>query len=68
MKGSNWKRFKCTSNMSWNWKLIWKVKDTMKARYRVNTWIANPSGYTVSSGIVGFGIDSIFQNIDLSLG
>lgn len=50
LKGKSWKRFKCPSLASWNWKQIWSVKDTMKSGYIKDMWLADKRGYTISSG------------------
>lgn len=50
LKGRNWKRYKCPSNVGWYWRSIWRVRDIMKDGYQRDIWKLNPRGYTVANG------------------
>ncbi|XP_074313864.1 uncharacterized protein LOC141649062 [Silene latifolia] len=46
LKGRNWQEYIPTSNSSWVWRRICRVKQRLAAGYVQGTWQVQPSGYT----------------------
>ncbi|XP_074290841.1 uncharacterized protein LOC141617551 [Silene latifolia] len=50
MKGAAWSDYTPTSDVSWSWKAIVKVRDKLLGSYSAELWHGESRGYTVRSG------------------
>ncbi|XP_074300288.1 uncharacterized protein LOC141631529 [Silene latifolia] len=46
LKGREWQEYEPTSNSSWVWRRICRVKNLLANGYQQGTWLVQPSGYT----------------------
>ncbi|XP_074277614.1 uncharacterized protein LOC141601250 [Silene latifolia] len=50
IKGTPWDQYTPKSDTSWYWRTICKVKEKYSTGYSNGQWLAQPTGYTMSSG------------------
>ncbi|XP_074266683.1 uncharacterized protein LOC141589961 [Silene latifolia] len=50
IKGTPWDQYTPKSDTSWYWGIICKVKEKYSTGYSNGQWLAQPTGYTMSSG------------------
>ncbi|XP_074297375.1 uncharacterized protein LOC141628090 [Silene latifolia] len=50
MKGLDWDTYHPPQDSNWNWRNICKVRGLLSGGFHGNQWVADPKGYSISSG------------------